>query len=705
MRFLSSWVYAHFMLPARVDIMAHAVLFAAVLDGDGAVVASSVVSSDARAELALSDSKVAPGRIAADSLWREDDWNERGRFAAALAVSLRDGPTQIATQVRDAAGAFVDALVVLAPLSSDPDRVLCAVTRSDQDDALHRARRTLEESRARLEMACDAGSVGIHDYNPLTRELFWDARCRAIWGLGEKDPVSVETFWSSLAAGDREMVEARVADAVDPRTGGRYVAEYRVWPWDGSPMRWVRATGMVFFEGEGDERRAIRLVGTAVDITTKKADETALLEAQRTLQMALHATGGLVYDWDLSRAEVRRSEGLEALVGWKVDEVPTSAGWWAERVHPEDRAQARAKFERAEAAGADHIDTEYRVRHRDGRYVWVWDHARLLRDEQGRVRRFVGCTFNIDARRRAEEALRASEAALARHRDDLEAIVRERTEQLEETHRRLRLNDRLASVGTLAAGLGHDLSNLLMIMRMRLDSLSAFAAGSDSESAQEDARELNETLVYLVRLARGLQLFATDPDRASSTSGTDVAAWMDDVEAFFKMVLPRRTKFVRNIDASLPRVALAAAPLTQCVYNLVQNAGDALRGREGARIEIAARMDGSMVAVSVTDNGPGMSVETARRCMEPFYSTKQNGRSSGFGLALVNSIVTGTGGELSLRTSPGEGTSFTLRIPTIGGGVAPGGDASAVVVRPSVAAASLATAPGGPPRDDQAHCC
>jgi PAS domain S-box-containing protein len=687
------------MHPARADIMADAVLFAAILDVDGAIVASSPLSPEARPEPGLSDSKVAPGRIAADSLWREDDWNERGRFAAALALSRRDGPTQITTQVRDAAGQFVDAWLVLAPLSSDPVRVLCVVARSDNDEALHQARRTLEESRARLEMACDAGAIGIHDFNPLTGELFWDARCRAIWGLGEHDPVSAETFWSSIAAGDREMVEARVADAVDPSKGGRYVAEFRVWPWDGSPMRWVRATGMVFFEGEGDQRRAIRLVGTATDITAKKADETALVEAQRTVQMALHATGGLVYDWDLARGDVRRSEGLDALLGWKVGEVPTSSGWWAEQMHPDDRAQAHAKFERAEASGADYLDTEYRLRHRDGRYVWVWDHARLLRDAKGRVRRFVGCTFNIDARRRAEEALRASEAALARHRDDLEAIVRERTEQLEETHRRLRLNDRLASVGTLAAGLGHDLSNLLMIMRMRLDSLSAFAAGSDNESAKEDARELSETLVYLVRLARGLQLFATDPDRASSTSGTDVAAWMDDVEAFFKMVLPRRTAFVRSIDASLPRVALAAAPLTQCVYNLVQNAGDALRGRDGARIEIAARMDGGMVAVSVTDNGPGMSPETARRCMEPFYSTKQHGKGSGFGLALISSIATAAGGELCLTTSPGEGTRFTLRLPTATRNV----PAAPVVVRAGAAEASLMAPSAGPRGDDQAN--
>ena len=132
---------------------------------------------------------------------------------------------------------------------------------------------------------------------------------------------------------------------------------------------------------------------------------------------------------------------------------------------------------------------------------------------------------------------RAVEAELARHRDHLEDLVAERTRALEESHHKLRLSERMASLGTLSAGLGHDMGNLLLPVRIRLDALAATAS---SPERREEISAVRQCVEYLQRLSNGLRLFALDPEReGTGDEATDLAGWWGDVEAFFRSVLPR----------------------------------------------------------------------------------------------------------------------------------------------------------------------
>jgi hypothetical protein len=226
----------------------------------------------------------------------------------------------------------------------------------------------------------------------------------------------------------------------------------------------------------------------------------------------------------------------------------------------------------------------------------------------------------------------------------------------------MRFTDRLASVGTLAAGLGHDMGNLLLPVRMRLDALERMNL---SREAKEDIAAIADACEYLKRLTHGLRLFALNPDDVRVAGDhTNLATWWGDVSTFMRNALSRAVELRAELSPSLPAVAMAPQLLTQSVYNLIQNAGDAMK-EVGGKVEVAASLshDGKSIRLEVSDDGPGMSPEVLRRCTEPFFTTKTRGISTGLGLALVHGGVRKVGGEFEIRSQVGLGTTCIMTLP------------------------------------------
>ena len=142
-----------------------------------------------------------------------------------------------------------------------------------------------------------------------------------------------------------------------------------------------------------------------------------------------------------------------------------------------------------------------------------------------------------------------------------------------------------------------------------------------------------------------------------------------------------------RLESGLPPVRVGKAALAQIVFNLVQNAGDALRGRKDGAIHILAQADGAMgaVRVGVEDNGPGMSEEVRCRCLEPFFTTKTRGLSTGLGLALVSGLVKAAQGTMHIASEVGRGTTIIVDLPV----EVAGSPSTGILGRKCVAALSL----------------
>ena len=126
----------------------------------------------------------------------------------------------------------------------------------------------LEKSEERLRLAAEATGLGTWDYDPVARELRWDERCREIFGLPPGAEVNYEASMKMVHPDDRERVDRVVERALDPENGGGFTTEHRVHAPDGT-VRWVVARGRAIFEGG----RAVRFIGTILDVTERKRDE------------------------------------------------------------------------------------------------------------------------------------------------------------------------------------------------------------------------------------------------------------------------------------------------------------------------------------------------------------------------------------------------------------------------------------------------
>jgi signal transduction histidine kinase len=255
----------------------------------------------------------------------------------------------------------------------------------------------------------------------------------------------------------------------------------------------------------------------------------------------------------------------------------------------------------------------------------------------------------------------------------LEQRVRERTADLERTQAELRRSERIAAMGTLAAGMGHDLTNIMTPIRWRLDALEKQEM---SPGVRSDVADIADSMGYLERLAAGLRQMAADPGAAPPPGGTDLADWWAEASGMYRSILARKVRLVSDIPAAgalpaIPRVHINRIGLTQAVFNLVQNASEVLVARGEGTITVSARPNpddsGASVLLGVSDDGPGMTPEVAARYFEPYFSTKGRAITTGMGLSLVRGILENVGGSVILQTAAGHGATFLLRIPVAHG--------------------------------------
>ena len=428
-------------------------------------------------------------------------------------------------------------------------------------------------------------------------------------------------------------------------SGETYECEHRVRMTDGG-FRWHLSRAYPAQTPEGT-----RWYGTATDIHDLKAAEETLRESDAHLRLALDAGRLGDWSWDAASDEVEFGRRGAEIFGVAPD---TPVTWTSLRamMPPDDAQLAAAAVVHALESRGDYA-VEYRVRRAsDGQEVWVSARGRGVYAADGSIAGMTGVVQDVTAGKRAEDELRL-------HRERLQELVDQRTAELEASQQRLRFAERMAALGTLATGLGHDMGNLLVPVRVRLETLERMEL---PESALKELEGLRASAGYLQKLAGGLRLLASTPAKTNAEP-TDIGPWWTEAEPVLRNTLPRGVVLVGEFPEGDCRVKVGRAALMQAVFNLVQNAADAMRGLESGRVAVRAHCEDDAVVMRVVDNGPGMTEEVKQRCMEPFFTTKTRGLSTGLGLALVYGIVQEAGGTIELDSRLGVGTTFTLRLP------------------------------------------
>lgn len=231
------------------------------------------------------------------------------------------------------------------------------------------------------------------------------------------------------------------------------------------------------------------------------------------------------------------------------------------------------------------------------------------------------------------------------------------------SHDMLQRNEQMAALGTLVAGLGHDLNNLLLPIRGHLRALESAALDGN---ARMHVHAVGQAIDYLQQLNDNLRLFAHDPESPGDTRGaTDISEWWGRLHTVLERTISRPVRFLVDLPDTLPPVGVAPHRLTQAVLNLLINASEAIRGSGTVRLWARASENRDFVQLGVTDSGCGMTADICRRVFEPFFTTKRRGHATGLGLSLVHGIVHAAGGTVELDSVPNRGTTIVLRLPVV----------------------------------------
>jgi signal transduction histidine kinase len=223
--------------------------------------------------------------------------------------------------------------------------------------------------------------------------------------------------------------------------------------------------------------------------------------------------------------------------------------------------------------------------------------------------------------------------------------------------------DRLATLGTFAAGVSHELNNIAQVLRSALDNPpTATAEEAEAESmATRDA--LTHVSQHITELARTLLHIARPSESAHLE--TELGQALKEVRDMLR--LTGRTQHARLVLVlpSEPCLIRANPVHAQQVFlNLISNAADAVVGMTEPLIEVGVRTwPEGRIETWVQDNGPGMSPEVCARVFEPFFTTKPVGAGTGLGLPVVKQIVESWSGQILIQSQPGSGTRMVIDIP------------------------------------------
>ena len=330
---------------------------------------------------------------------------------------------------------------------------------------------------------------------------------------------------------------------------------------------------------------------------------------------------------------------FEAMLGYSADDWRADPDLYTRVVHPDDRDRVGTEIREARAGG-DGFRSEYRMVAKDGHVVWVHDESVYLRGDEGQLARVEGFLVDVTERKDLESSLLQAQ--------------------------------KLDAVGALAGGIAHDFNNLMSAVI----GFGELALGR--MNAEDSVRAQVEQMVRAGERASAMtnQLLAFSRKQMLQPRVLDLNEVVSESEKLLGRLIEEDIELACVLAADLDAVEADRVQLEQVIVNLVVNARDAMpRGGkltiETANIELdgnyaASHFDvepGRYVMLAVTDTGLGMDTETQARIFEPFFTTKSQGEGTGLGLATVFGIVKQSGGDVSVYSEPGRGTTFKLYLP------------------------------------------
>ena len=422
--------------------------------------------------------------------------------------------------------------------------------------------------------------------------------------------------------------------------------------------------------------------GLITDITEKILAQNALRESEARVRMATEAAGIAVWDWNVNTNAIKWDQKMFELYGLP----PTSEGWvnykdWADRVLPSELAAQAAQLQQTVTTGRQSEREFHIVRASDHSLRVIQAAEMAVAGSDGKTERIVGMNIDITERKEAETRLQKANAKLIERGKVLNQLVRslQRSHrQLKETQLQLIQSAKLESLGTLAAGVAHEVKNPLQTILLGLDYLGNQPTQADKniEQVLNDMREaVNRANNIILEL---LSLSANSDFHIVPMSPNDL---IDRALMLTKNLLTNsHITLHRELSSGLPDVLVDPRKLEQVLINVFINGIEAME--PGGTLTVRSRRlqvdEGTahepilckfkpgetLVVVEVQDTGHGLTEDVLLKVFDPFFTTKPVGLGTGLGLSVTKTIVEEHGGNIEIKNAPGGGAVVVIALKT-----------------------------------------
>ena len=430
-------------------------------------------------------------------------------------------------------------------------------------------------------------------------------------------------------------------------------ARYATIAWNAAIVAGVCAVAALQMEHSRDE--AMRELKLARDRAAQGAQiraqaESALKDSQALFATAFHRTPAILVVTRFDTGEILDvNESFSRISGWRADEVLgrslADLEVWTDR----DVLAGLCKALRRDGSIQN---VELGLRTKAGVPVSHLVSAEVI--EFGGRACLLAQGIDITDRKRGEDAL-------ARSRAELELRVAERGEQLRASLVRLDEQQRLVAVGTLAAGIAHQINNPIggiaaaaeFALLAREDATGTTIRDQALETVLAEARRCGRIVKSVLQFARD------EPTRK----------WVEDLNPVVIRASEQVREYVEgrggrlNITLTSDRLPVRMSPIDveQAVVNLIRNGAESRK--QGANVEVETRRVGDEALIRVSDDGHGIDEKLRARILEPFFTTRLGEGGSGLGLSVVHGVVSDHAGRLETETTTGLGTRFGIWLP------------------------------------------
>ena len=533
----------------------------------------------------------------------------------------------------------------IAPLHDAKGQIIGALGVAEDITQRGRVESALQESEQRLALHVRRSPLGVIGFDPGGRIVEWNASAARIFGWTEAEAVGRGAVDLLIPSWAREKV-VDVFRALSARRGGeRSINENLTKEGKVILCDWYN-TALV-----DDTDRVIGVASVIDDITERHQAERALRRSEMRFRALIeNAPDALaVYPPD-DRRLVYANPAFASMLGYEAPQVllGNSIDTY---VHPEDRAILDQRWAKLVEARGMLPAQEYRMLRQDGGVVQA---------------EFVSMIIDYD------------------ERPHVIAFGRDLTER-RQMQARLLLADRMVSVGTLAAGVAHEINNPLAYAMTNLESVAlrrlpallgrlremGDAGATIGEELAQAAAMIDvarEGCDRMRDIVRDLRTFTRGADEDRRTP-VDVRRVLDASLNVAWNEIRHRAQLIKDYG-DVPLVLANEARLGQVFLNLLINAAQALQ--VGDALENVIRVKASVsasdsVTVEVSDTGPGISPAHLGRIFDPFFTTKPVGVGTGLGLWICQGIVSSLGGQIVAESTPGRGASFRVTLPVAAG--------------------------------------